>query len=185
MESEIRTPSLLVRFYLGTGTDARGRHIDEIWEWDDEELEFVHDYIQWLFPLQEPSAFNSRAPRLTAADITAFQRSGTLRAQLGKSYQRMLRFYGLRLEWVDGARVVPGPEFDRRKRGWLNPNNHNHLRLTRIMTSMATLGLSDEALALQAPLLDLAVQNPSAVTRQTVAYWRRAVLDTSGDDDHA
>ena len=50
--------SALITFYRGSGTDHAGRRIDEILSWDDAALESVHDYIQWLFPLDEPSRFN-------------------------------------------------------------------------------------------------------------------------------
>ena len=58
----------LLRFYRLEGADARGRTLAEIWSWDAARLEGVHDYIQWLFPLPEPSAFNPQAPILTEAD---------------------------------------------------------------------------------------------------------------------
>ena len=61
----------LLRFYGLESGDARGRSLTEIWGWDDERLEQVHDYIQWLFPLREPSAFNPGAPVLTRAAISA------------------------------------------------------------------------------------------------------------------
>jgi hypothetical protein len=52
------TYSKLINFYLGNECDHRGRNIIAIWQWNNEQLETVHDYIQWLFPLKEKSAFN-------------------------------------------------------------------------------------------------------------------------------
>ena len=72
MPSPERADSPLVRFYRGDAPDARGRTLDDILAWDDEQLEAVHDYIQWLFPLDEPSRFNPDAPLLTPADRVAF-----------------------------------------------------------------------------------------------------------------
>ena len=63
----------LLRFYRLEGTDARGRTLSEIWSWDADRLEGVHDYIQWLFPLPEASAFNPSAPLLTDATLEAFR----------------------------------------------------------------------------------------------------------------
>ena len=63
------TETPIVRFYRGTGFDARGRSLDEVLAWDDERLEDVHDYIQWLFPLDEPSQFTPHAPLLTAESL--------------------------------------------------------------------------------------------------------------------
>ena len=65
----MRTPWL--DFYRGNGPDSEGRTLAEILAWSDDELEAVHDYIQWLFPLPEPSMFNADAPVLTPAEIAA------------------------------------------------------------------------------------------------------------------
>ena len=72
----------LLRFYRLEGADARGRTLPEIWAWDAARLEGVHDYIQWLFPLPEPSAFNPYAPILTQATIEAFRADPELRQRL-------------------------------------------------------------------------------------------------------
>ena len=46
----------IIGFYSGTEPDHRGRYLHEIQRWSDDQLEKVHDYIQWLFPLPEPSS---------------------------------------------------------------------------------------------------------------------------------
>ena len=66
--------SRVVDFYLGTRPDTEGRFLKDLWSWSDRDLEEVHDFIQWLFPLPEPSQFNPDAPLLTAEDIAAFKR---------------------------------------------------------------------------------------------------------------
>jgi hypothetical protein len=56
--------------YLGYGgMDHRQRTLDQALAWDDEMLESTHDYIQWWFPLAEPSAFNSHAPVASPAEF--------------------------------------------------------------------------------------------------------------------
>ena len=45
----------VVAFYRLEAPDARGRMLHDIWRWDSARLETVHDYIQWLFPLDVPS----------------------------------------------------------------------------------------------------------------------------------
>ncbi len=65
-------PSPIIGFYNGTESDHRGRYPREIQEWPDDQLESVHDYIQWLFPLPEPSGFNVAAPVLTRESIRDF-----------------------------------------------------------------------------------------------------------------
>jgi hypothetical protein len=166
----------LLRFYQLEGADACGRTLAEIWSWDAGRLEDVHDYIQWLFPLPEPSAFNPRAPILTGATMDAFRADAELRSRLLRSLTLMLDFYGLTLESDGGAtpRIDRGPDFAAKSRGWLEPGDHNHLRLTRILTSLRLLGLADHGRALYACLAALARDHPHAVSATTLAYWQRA-----------
>eukprot|EP00435_Cladocopium_sp_Y103_P068359 s2_g31.t1 len=45
--------------------DCEGRMLDDILRWDDRTMEAVHDYVQWIFPTDEASMFNSQAPLLS------------------------------------------------------------------------------------------------------------------------
>ena len=59
--------SQLVAFFEGVGTDSRSRRLVDIWQFDDDEIEYTHDFIQWMFPLKEASGSNFRAPTLLAS----------------------------------------------------------------------------------------------------------------------
>lgn len=162
----------LLTFYRGDAPDSRGRTLDEIWSWDDDRLESVHDYIQWMFPLSIRSGANPAAPVLGPITIEAFGSSEALRERLGRSLRVMLRFYGLEETRTGGAlHIVRGTRFPGRARVWLSPGNHNHLRLTRIMTSLSELGLSAQARALRECLEQIAADFPARVTPTTLAYW--------------
>jgi opioid growth factor receptor-like protein len=163
----------VVAFYAG-GRDGSGRTLSGILEWDDEQLEAVHDYIQWVFPTKQPSGVNPFAPLVTDATVRAFADDAALRGRLREALDRMLVFYGLARS---GDRVViEASRFPARARGWLRPGNHNHLRLTRIMESLATLGLRADALALQRCLLeDIVGRGADAVSPRTAGFWKRAL----------
>jgi hypothetical protein len=164
----------VVDFYSGGGNSER-RTLDEILGWDDDRLEDVHDYIQWLFPSRQPSAVNAFAPLVTDDTVRAFARDARLRDGLRHAFERMLRFYGLQSQ---GGRVEIDPrEFVARSRVWLTPGNHNHLRLTRIMDSLSTLGLRAEALALQRCLIEdvASGSGQGRVSRRTIDFWLRAI----------
>src|ERR1019366_10448716 len=98
----------LVDFYRGQKTDTEGRRLEDILAWPDDDLEAVHDFIQWLFPLPEPSQFNPDAPLLTHEDIAAFKSDPILQANLMKSFERILAFLGLSLS---EGKVVVGQNF--------------------------------------------------------------------------
>lgn len=173
----------IVAFYSG-GPDHRGRTLEEILGWSDAALEAAHDYIQWLFPTPSPSGVNAHAPLVSAATRTVFAARLELRAALARSLERMLLFYGLRREagGADDVRIVPDERrFAERADVWLFPGNHNHLRLTRIVQSLACLGLTAEAAALQRCLLaDVAGGGRGRVTPETRRYWRGALRSPGG-----
>ena len=161
----------LIAFYRGTSGDDRGRRIDEIWSFSHEELEAVHDYIQWLFPLAERSAFNPGAPVLDEETIARFREDDVLRANLERSLRVMLDFYGLA---IAGHEILRVPTFSARSRVWLTPHNHNFLRLTRILKSLSLLGLHDRATQLLACLEEVDRVRPGIIGTETLRYWREA-----------
>jgi hypothetical protein len=171
---ELDTQSPLVRFYAGTAPDAQGRMISDIWAWDDEALEDGHDFVQWLFPLPEPSAFVDDAPLLTRSDIDAFAADPRLRATLRRSFERMMDFYGFVV--TEGPRVEPAPDFALKSANWLRRFDHNYLRFTRILRAMTLLGLRQEALAFLDALEEIhRVHGREKIGDRALGFWRDAV----------
>ncbi len=162
--------SRLTEFYLGAGTDNRGRTLAGMWAFSDGQLEDVHDFIQWMFPLREPSQFNSQAPLLTDADIAEFHADPKLRENLLRSLEVFLAFVGLRFE--DG-RVVKVRDFDQKKVVWLHPN-HNWLRITRVLASTRILGLDGPSRAFFEFLESYRDGGESGITSDTFRYWKDA-----------
>lgn len=163
----------LLAFYRGGAPDDRGRMLAEILRQDDVWLEDTHDYIQWIFPMRVASGVNPSAPLVTDEVAAAFRADGLLQRHLLASFIRMLAFFGLQRQ--RGA-VVKGPNWPQRKIDWFTAPTHNSLRITRILTSLSTLGLPDEASALLGCLTSLYDTEPDCGVGQ-VAYehWQRAV----------
>lgn len=127
----------------------------EILQWPDAQLEEVHDYIQWMFPLTERSAFNIQAPVLTPSEISEIRLSPELRQNLKASFVRILGFYGLILSGSYPLKVKRALHFEEASANWISPENHNHLRITRILKCLLTLGLEEEARAFYDCLEDI------------------------------
>jgi hypothetical protein len=152
--------SAVTSYLEGTGTDHRGRSVSEIIAFDDHELEVVHDYIQWLFPLPEASAFNPFAPVLSPMDIEVLRKNAKARDNLAKAAARMLQFY-------------------RHSSHWLTAMDHNHLRISRIIRSLALILGSDDAQYFHRHVLDLVNRAGSPVAQQALEYWRQAAQGNS------
>jgi hypothetical protein len=107
-------------FLAGSGPDGAGRHLSQVLAFDDARIEGVHDFIQWCFPLREASLAVPGAPVLSRAEAEAIRGDPVALSGLRAALGRMTRFYA---------------ETD----GWLRSHDHNHLRITRILTALSDL----------------------------------------------
>lgn len=185
MPAEATPTDPIIAFFAGSGTDHAGRRHAEIMAWPDARLELVHDYIQWVFPLASPSAFNPDAPLIRPETAARFAADASLRETLLAGLQRMARFYGLEpRRFEDGSwQLDLAPDFDRRARFWLNPGNHNHLRLTRILTSLRLLHCPQSAEALMDALERVSRRHPGAISARSLAFWREAAARPAAPTD--
>lgn len=162
----------LLAFYSGGHPDHRGRFLADIVRQDDDWLERRHDFIQWLFPLMEPSRVVPDAPTLSLADIEAFQADALLQDHMRVALNRMLRFYGLALA---NGQVEKGLNWPDRKSNWFIAPTHNSLRITRILKSLVLVGLRQEAVALHACLASLCSSVPDCgIPVESQVFWRQA-----------
>ena len=162
--------STLLNFYRLKSPDSQGRMLWELWAFDDRQMEMRHDFIQWMFPLNEPSAFNSQAPLVTAEDQRAFKTDPAIMQAYRKSIDRFLGFIGL--EFTDDGSVIKAADFAQRRAIW-EASNHNWLRITRFLKSMKLLGFDEQAAALWECLRRLH-EDDGFVSDSSFAYWKEA-----------
>uniref|UniRef100_A0A8P4GP09 Opioid growth factor receptor 2 n=1 Tax=Dicentrarchus labrax TaxID=13489 RepID=A0A8P4GP09_DICLA len=144
------------------------------WSKDYASLEYVHTYIQWLFPLQEPGV-NYEAKPLTKEEIKVLK---TAKKNLLKSYKLMLGFYGIELCNEETGEVRRAPNWRER---YYNLNNHTHnsLRITRILKCQGNLGFPHY----QAPLVRFFLEETLVhgllpnIKDSVLNYFLFAVLD--------
>lgn len=164
----------LIEFYLNRLPNNDGDMFEDVLAFSDMQLERGHHFIQWLFPLKEPSRHNLKAPLLDEQTIQAFGKIDELRDRLLASTDRMLRFLAMELKTVEGKGVVV-----ERLGGlpWVSPRDHNYLRLTRMMTSLRLLGLEGTAQAIYRCLVEIYVENSDKIGEETFDYWTKAVSE--------
>jgi hypothetical protein len=154
---------LLAFFGDEEGRSCSGYTLEQILDWPDEDWEEQHDFIQFLFPTDEPSMFNPDAPVLDAETIARFRADQLLRHRLRRSFDRRLTVCGI-IHTDDGlAFGNPNP-------GVWGRQNHNWLRITRTLRSLNLLGLPEEAQAFFALLTTIR----SRIDATTWGYWERA-----------
>src|SRR5437879_8485555 len=92
-------------------------------KWPDDQLEAVHDFIQWLFPLPESSVFNAAAPILNRESMQEFRKRPEWQQNLRVSFLRMMKLYGLEFDFDKQIKVPRAPIFTAKATVCLSPGN--------------------------------------------------------------
>jgi len=142
---------MIVGFLEGKTPDRRGRILAMLLQQTDHQAEATHDYIQWMFPLDEPSRSVNGAPVLTDLDIDEIRQSSLAQANLVKSARWFLGF----LE---------------RNNLWVTKYNHNHLRITRVIKSLRLLASDEAADEFRDKMLALAGDRLNLVDQKTGGF---------------
>lgn len=146
----------IIDFY--SGKKGNFRSLNEVRSFSNEQMENIHNYIQWLFPLAEPSKYNPEAPILTFEDIIEFNNNKNLRAEVYKSIRQFMLFL------YNNENI------------WLCSSNHNHLRISRMLkflmlNNMMTLVVSilDE--------LSCITWNYKEEMDNVLTYWNNIIFE--------
>lgn len=153
--------ALAQAFLSGTGGDHRQRLLQDILAWPDERLESQHDFIQWLFPLPEPSPFNPHAPVLTVEEIALLGADPACRHGMLLALERMRRFYG-----------VPSGGEPVKCSNALVHGGHNDKRISRMLRCLRLAGLQPQADELFRILQSCVGSRPAR--QEALSFWRWA-----------
>lgn len=143
---------MIVGFLEGKIPDHRGRILAMLLQQTDHQAETTHDYIQWLFPLDEPSRSVNGAPVLTELDIDEIRQSSLAQSNLVKSARWFV-------------------EFLERNNHWITKYNHNHLRITRVIRSLRLLASDEAADEFRDKVLAVAGDNLNLVDQKARGFW--------------
>lgn len=170
MNMNMNEQVMLYRFLNGSGTDKYGRTHAQILSMSNYKLETTHNYIQWLFPIDEPSKYADSVV-LTEEMIAAFKEDKAIMDNLQCSFDRMMQFYGFGRN--ERGELVPIAPRWKMRIAWLNMRNHNFLRLTRILRCLHLFGLSEMEADLYTALESLAIQY--WFLSKSYVYWKKAI----------
>ena len=142
-------------FLNGTAADIHGRTFDDVMAFSDEQIEHTHNFIQWLFPLPEPSLSVPGSPCISDAEITSIKDSRAAVANLNMAADWYLNFLA-------------------RNQHWIKAYDHNHLRITRVIKSLRLL-LGDEAAdQFKAAASKLSGEGLNLISERTMQFWEKA-----------
>ncbi len=145
----------LLSFLQDVGPDHQGRYLSDIWKFSDQQIETTHDFIQWVFPLAEPSSGFPAAPVLEPAEIDLIHKSSPATMNLEKSGQWFLDYLS-------------------RSKDWLREYDHNHLRITRMIRSQRLLLGELAAESSKEKVLQMAKKSRARIGDTAYEHWKAA-----------
>lgn len=166
-----------LEFYRGIGRAAGGFTLHEIWSWDHRTLELRHDYIQWLFPTDQPSKFSHESPGFPPQLQEVFKNDPQIMANVARSFDLFSNFLGLCYNEESGC-VERGPDFSSKAQNWLAASvmspNHNWLRCSRVLHCLRLLGDTKRRDAFYNALEQIYVDGLICSRfEETVRYWQQ------------
>ena len=145
-----------IRNFLENETpDHVGRKLSDIWQFTDDEMEFCHDYIQWVFPLDQESGSMPNAPILTMDDVEEIRNSPIAISNLKQSADWFFQFLCRNDQWLCMA-------------------NHNHLRITRLIKSLRMLCGDGPANLMREKIIQIAMKSGIAINVLTLEFWTQS-----------
>ena len=145
----------LVSFLEGSGKDSCQRTLDFVVSQDDHYWEHTHDFIQWLFPLNEVSHSVRNAPILTDDEIKQLRESETAQTNIERSVLRYKEFLAGTTNWRSGY-------------------DHNHLRISRVIKCLRLLVSDEEANAFKYWVAGQLGDQIDSINAESKRYWRLA-----------
>tara|TARA_B100001964_G_scaffold121302_1_gene134692 strand:+ start:283 stop:723 length:441 start_codon:yes stop_codon:yes gene_type:complete len=146
---------MILDFLSGEQPDIYNRYLENIWKMSDEDIESVHNFIQWIFPLNERSGANPEAPILTHQDIVRIKQSEISQQNIKKSSDWFL-------------------DFLTRNSYWICQSNHNHLRITRAIKSLRLIHSDEEAESFKKNIMNLIQSNENKINPISLEFWNKS-----------
>ena len=143
------------KFLTNQGSDFKGRTLDDIWSYSDNEIEGTHDFVQLVFPTNKPSQATFNKLYLdNEILIEKLKNSSEVTKNIMKSASWYLSF----LERNDA---------------WQKGDDHNQLRITRVIESLRLLVSDETADEFFKAILRL-VKDPAILNPTTMKFWEEA-----------
>ena len=145
----------LYKFLKNEEKDFQGRFLSDIWSFTDDEIEYNHDFIQLIFPLDKPSETVDHNIYLkNVNEFLKIKSNIVIKKNIIKSK-----------DWFI--------EFLKRNNQWKSYSDHNQLRITRIIECLRLLISDDEADLFYSTILSM-VGKKVNINVITLDYWSKA-----------
>ncbi len=154
----------LLRFFRNEEADCEGRMFEDILKYSPDEIEYKHNFIQWIFPTKEKSAYNQNAPIIDNRFAKRFQDDKLAKCNFCKSCQLYLNYIGYQCTKGEITRAQSPYIF-------YQLPSHNLLRITRVLNSLNQVGNSECSKRLYKALMNELDLHPDKISLTTKLFW--------------
>lgn len=143
------------KFLINKIPDFKGRMLEDIWQYSDEQIENEHDFIQIIFPTNYESKSSFHGYFLKSkGEITTLKENKRVIQNLKKSADWFFQFLS-------------------RNDHWIKKYDHNHLRVTRIIECLRLLVSDQEADIFFSKVLSI-IKDEDSIGERTLKFWKDA-----------
>lgn len=142
-------------FLKNNEPDIYGRYISEIWSFNDEQIETTHNFIQFLFPLTQPSKNSFNKIYINSDDLLHELKSDK---KVRESIMYSSNWYFSFLE---------------RNQHWQTYFDHNHLRISRVIESLNVIVSNRQANRFYKQVLDICIEE--LINDETKLIWKSKI----------
>ena len=143
-------------FLSNGGVDFKGRTLEMIWSFTDEQIESIHDFVQIIFPLDKPSESTFHGYYLSSQEIiNKIKDNQTAKENILKSSKWYFSFLKRNI-WL-----------------WNRKYDHNQLRITRVIECLRLLVSEQEADKFYENVLKI-IEDDNRINEISLNFWNKA-----------
>ena len=143
-------------FLSNGGVDFKGRTLEMIWSFTDEQIESIHDFVQIIFPLAKPSESTFHGYYLSSQEIiNKIKGNQTAKENILKSSKWYFSFLKRNI-WL-----------------WNRKYDHNQLRITRVIECLRLLVSEQEADKFYENVLKI-IEDDNRINEISLNFWNKA-----------
>lgn len=143
------------KFLKNEEPDFKGRFLQDIWNFTDDQIEHNHDFIQLIFPLNKPSqAVTNDLFLKSQEEINTLREDAIIK-------QNIL----ISKDWFT--------TFLKNNNKWKSYSDHNQLRITRIIECLRLLVSDQKANQFYQDIIKM-LGSKNKVNNKTLKFWKNA-----------
>lgn len=159
--------NLLLHFLSDEKIEETRFTLSEIIDFNNDEMEMFHDFIQWIYPTIEKSMAHPSAPTISTNFANKLNANKCALNGYCKSCRRYLNYMGLACDEHSNFHEISDS-----KPFWELPS-HNYLRMTRMLNSLRETGHNNCSAKVYNMMISILKRdNNHWVSNKTLEYWK-------------